>query len=117
MNKYGAKKTVVDGITFDSKREAERWLELKLLLRAGEISNLERQKKFVLIPAFTKEILYPISKIKKFRECSYIADFVYVDNQTGQTVVEDAKGYKTEIYKLKKKWFEYLYEDLTIIET
>lgn len=85
----------MNGITFDSKREAERWQELQLLLRAGAITDLRRQVK------------YELSATKKIggvtvRGCSYIADFVY--RQNGRLVVEDAKGYKTAEYKIKRKW-------------
>jgi len=89
-NKYHATRTVVDGITFDSKREAARYAELKLMQRAGLISDLRRQVKYELIPKQQGE-----------RAVSYIADFVYSEN--GQTVVEDVKGVRTPVYKIKKK--------------
>ncbi|NLB89990.1 MAG: DUF1064 domain-containing protein [Clostridiales bacterium] len=89
-NKYNNKKTVVDGIVFDSKREAKRWQELKVLERAGEITDLERQVKFELIP-----------KQKGERSCSYTADFVYIEQ--GERVVEDSKGHKTRDYVIKRK--------------
>ena len=84
--KYGAKKTTLDGITFDSRKEALRYRELMLLQRAGKISRFELQKKYVLIPA------QRINGKVVERECSYIADFVYQEN--GKTVVEDVKGYR-----------------------
>ena len=90
MSKYGAVKTIIDGIQFDSKREAQRYSELKLLERAGVIQNLRLQVKFELIPKQQGE-----------RACTYIADFVYEEN--GQTVVEDAKGMKTKDYIIKRK--------------
>ena len=93
--KYGNVRTTVDGITFDSKHEANRWCELKLLEKAGEISDLRRQVKFELIPAS-----YENGKLLA-RSISYIADFVY--RQNGLNVIEDAKGCKTEVYKIKKK--------------
>ena len=89
-NKYHATRTVVDGITFDSKREAARYTELKLMQRAGLISDLRRQVKFELIPKQQGE-----------RAVSYIADFVY--SEDGQTVVEDVKGVRTPVYRIKKK--------------
>lgn len=106
-SKYGANKAVVDGITFDSRREARRYSELKLLERAGEISDLELQVKFVLIPAQKEPDRIGarggIIKGKTIeRECCYIADFVYKD-KSGVQVVEDAKGMKTEVYKIKRK--------------
>jgi hypothetical protein len=91
MNKYGNKRVVVDGIRFDSKREAARWQELKLLERAGEIKGLERQVEYELIPKQPGE-----------RAVKYIADFRYIDHD-GKTVVEDTKGVKTPVYILKRK--------------
>ena len=126
--KYGNKKVELNGIIYDSKKEANRHQELLMLERAGEISDLERQKKFVLIPAqyeFTAQEKFshsdlPITfvtdiakfdfvksafkKVKKKcieRECAYIADFVYKEN--GKTVVEDTKGFRTKDYILKRK--------------
>lgn len=93
----GTQKTVVDGIKFDSKREAKRWSELQLLERAGEISNLQRQVPF---PLFGRDD--PI-QTPTGRQMRYIADFVYTDNRlSGATVVEDAKGWATDVYKIKK---------------
>lgn len=102
MNKYRNKKTTVDGITFDSAKEAERWFELKLLERAGKISELERQKKFELQPAF-------YYKGKKQRPIYYICDFYYKEN--GAYIIEDVKSPITknnQVYKLKKKRMLYL---------
>lgn len=93
--KYHNKKIVTMDGKFDSKREYERWCELKLLKRAGEISDLRRQVKFILIPAQKID-----GKVVE-RECAYIADFVYV--RDGKTVVEDAKGFKTKDYIIKRK--------------
>lgn len=96
MNKYGNQKVVLDGMTFDSKREANRWCELKLLERAGEISNLVRQMPITLLPAQRNEKGKVIE-----RPIKYIADFMY--EQNGQTVIEDAKGVRTKEYILKRK--------------
>lgn len=93
--KYHAKKTELDGITFDSKKEANRYAELKLLERSGAIHNLQRQVRYELIPAQKKD-----GKTVE-RACHYIADFVYEEN--GKTVVEDVKGYRTKEYVLKRK--------------
>lgn len=93
--KYHAKKTELDGITFDSRKEAQRYAELKLLERSGAIHNLRRQVKYELIPAQKKD-----GKTIE-RACHYIADFVYEEN--GKTVVEDVKGYRTKEYVLKRK--------------
>lgn len=109
MSKYGSKKTVIDGITFDSKREADRYYELKLLEIAGKIKDLKLQHQFVLQPPFKKNG-------KTIRAITYIADFTYFDLEKMKNVVEDVKGYKTDVYSLKKKMFEYKYPDLTIVE-
>ena len=93
--KYGNLRTEVDGITFDSRKEAHRYSELKLLERAHVITNLERQVTFVLIPKQVRE------GVVVERACTYKADFVYTAN--GQKVVEDVKGVKTKEYRIKKK--------------
>ena len=97
-SKYGNTKTTLNGVEFDSHKEAQRYAQLRLLERAGKISNLRRQVKYVLIPAQRDEK----GKLLE-RECSYVADFVYFDLSLGREVVEDAKGYRTDTYKLKKK--------------
>lgn len=94
-NKYHAKKCEVGGEVYDSKKEARRHQELKLLERAGEIQNLRRQVKYILIHSQRID-----GKVVE-RECSYKADFVYEEN--GETVVEDVKGFRTADYKLKRK--------------
>ena len=99
-NKYGNKKIVMDGEKFDSLKEAGRYQELKLLERTGKIERLERQVSFVLIPTIKDDKGKVIEK-----KCSYIADFTYwKDIGIGKIlVVEDVKGKKTEVYKIKKK--------------
>lgn len=94
-SKFGAKKVVVDGRKFDSKHEARRYTELKLLQRAGKISDLRCQVPFLLIPS-----QYENGRCIE-RECKYIADFTYREN--GELVVEDAKGMKTDVYRIKRK--------------
>lgn len=115
-NKYKNTKVVVDGITFDSKKEAARYKELKLLEAAGEIFNLERQVKFVLIPTQRETDFVGVrGGIKKGKviekECSYLADFVYI--RDGEVIVEDVKGYKNgsayNIFKIKRKLMLYFY--------
>lgn len=106
-SKYNNKKVEFEGMSFDSKKEAQRFLELKLLERAGEISDLERQVKFVLIPAQREpDTIGARGGIKKGklleREAAYIADFVYTDRE-GRKIVEDTKGVKTPEYILKRK--------------
>ena len=86
--KYGNKKTIIDGIKFDSKREAQRYGALQLMLKAGVISNLRLQ------------VPYQIT-VNGMKVCKYVADFVYEDK--GVEIVEDVKGMKTPIYNLKKK--------------
>ena len=108
-SKYHAKKTTVDGITFDSAREAKRWQELKLLERAGAIRDLRRQVRYELIPAFDVDG-------KHYRPATYIADFVYTDAKTGKEIVEDVKGVRTPIYRLKAKLFAAKY-GVSILET
>lgn len=92
-----------DGIVFDSKKECLRYRELKLLSRAGEIKELQRQ------------VHYPC-EVKGHHITTYRADFRYFDSSTGNTVVEDVKGVRTPEYKLKKKLVEALYR-IEIIET
>ncbi|MBQ9009309.1 MAG: DUF1064 domain-containing protein [Clostridia bacterium] len=87
MAKYGNRKVTVDGIRFDSKKEAARWRELLVLKRAGLISDLERQVKYELIPVQRVD-----GKCVE-RAVNYIADFVYRD-ENGDLVVEDVKGYR-----------------------
>lgn len=87
-NKLNAVKTTLDGIEFASKDEAKRYAELKMLQAAGEISDLQMQVKYVLIPSQKDDKGKVIEK-----ECSYIADFVYFDNWQNKTIVEDVKGY------------------------
>lgn len=113
-NKYHNEKVEIDGFMFDSKKEARRYRELKLLESSGMISDLKRQVKYVLIPAQrepeTKGKRGGIKKGKLIeRECSYTADFVYRDNETGMQVVEDTKGVRTTEYKLKRKMMLYFY--------
>lgn len=105
--KYHSQKTEVDNITFDSKKEAKRYTELKLLQRAGIISNLKLQPRYELQPSFKKHD-------KTYRKIEYVGDFEYQMN--GETIVEDVKGFKTEAYKLKKKLFEFKYRDKEIKE-
>lgn len=93
--KYNAKKTVIDGIKFDSKKEAQRYVYLKDLEEKGEITNLQRQVKFEIQPSFKHNG-------KTIRAINYFADFVYA-SKDGIIIVEDSKGFKTPEYLLKKK--------------
>jgi len=116
--KYGNRKVVIDGITFDSEREAHRYTELKLLEKAGKITGLQLQREFELIPAqreFTdkkytkgpnKGKVKPGKVIE--RKCSYVADFVYWDLENNCMVVEDTKGMRTTEYIIKRKLMLYM---------
>ena len=100
MRKYHNQPVVVNGIKFDSRREARRYQELQLLLRAGEITQLQLQKKYTLIPAQKK----PSGGIE--RAVTYTADFVY-RNKAGKEIVEDAKGVRTQQYIIRRKLMLY----------
>ena len=114
-NKYYAKKTTVNGIEFDSRKEAYRYQELLLLQRAGAIQDLQLQVKYVLIPAQyetyakwgkTGKRLKDGKRLVE-RECSYVADFVYTLD--GKLVVEDTKGFRTKDYAIKRKLMLYVH--------
>lgn len=107
MNKYRNQKTTVDNIVFDSKKEAARYEDLKLMVKSRDISDLELQPKFPVV-------------INGKKICTYIADFRYSEPITAiwaneawtagqRIVVEDAKGIKTPVYRLKKKLVEAIY--------
>lgn len=107
-SKYHSKKITIGDETFDSSEEYRRFCELKLLQRAGKITDLQRQVKYVLIPTQRE----PDTSGKRGgvkqgkiieKECSYVADFVYRDLATNRTVVEDTKGFKTKEYIIKRK--------------
>lgn len=102
MSKYAAKKTTVHGITFDSKAESRRYLELLMLQRAGQIKSIELQPKFEIIPAYK----HPVTG-KRVRATHYIADFK-VEWADGNVTVEDVKSQPTmtPLYRLKKKLVE-----------
>ncbi len=105
MSKYNNKKVQVDMRVFDSVLEAKRYRQLALLERVKAIKNLQLQVPFLLQEGFRKNG-------KTYRKIEYIADFVYEEN--GKTVVEDTKGVKTEVFKIKQKLFEYKYPNLSI---
>lgn len=90
LNKYNNTKTVIDDIEFDSKKEANRYKQLKLLLKVGAIGLLRMQVPYELNPGGTHSL-------------KYIADFVYMDSTTGEEVVEDAKGARTAVYLKKRR--------------
>ena len=104
FHKYKAKRTEVDGIKFDSKSEAKRYQELKLLERSGQIQNLSLQPRFTLQEGFLN-----VDTLDKERKIEYVADFMYTENN--ETIVEDVKGMKTADYKIKRKLFLFKYQN------
>lgn len=98
-NKYHAKKVC----GYDSKKEYYRAQQLKLWLKAGLISDLREQVPFLLIPSQTNGEGITEKSVR------YIADFVYIDNNTGQTIVEDTKGFRTKEYIIKRKLMLYIH--------
>jgi len=108
QSKYHNQKTVVDGITFDSKKEADRYCELKLLKQAGEIKDFELQPVFILVEAqeFNGQIIKPLT---------YRADFKII-YPNGSVIVEDVKGYRTQVYKNKVKMLLAKYPDIDFKE-
>ena len=102
-NKYGAKKSKADGVIFDSRKERDRYLELKLLEEHGYIKDLKLQPRYVIHDAYVR------CDGKKIRQIVYIADFEYLDIENGELITEDVKGVKTAVYRLKKKMFEKRY--------
>lgn len=113
--KYKNQKATVDGVFFDSKKEARRYAELKMLQKAGEIQNLELQKPFELIPAQYESYARYGKNGKRLKDgkrcveksCVYKADFVYAEN--GKLVVEDTKGMRTKDYIIKRKLMLYVH--------
>lgn len=98
-SKYRNHKTMVDGFTFDSKREAMRWLDLRSMHKAGAILDLQRQVRFEIVIGGTLV-------------CAYVADFAYWEKQHfggWEWIVEDAKGLKTDVYKVKRKLMRAVY--------
>lgn len=110
QSKFHNRKTIYKGVVYDSKKEAKRAYELEMLQRAGFIHNLERQRSFELQQSF---------KIRgtTIRPITYIADFYYYDDTKQSWVAEDTKGFRTDVYKLKKKLFLYKYPDILFIES
>lgn len=100
MNKYRNRKVMLDGMVFDSQKEARRWTRLKIFERAGGITGLRRQVAFDLIPS-QKGV------IRTERPVKYVADFVYFD-RSGCMIVEDVKGVKTRDYVIKRKLMKYV---------
>lgn len=108
MSKYGARKTVVDNIKFDSAAEAKYYNQLKLRKRIRDITDFELQPVFVLLDPFRKNG-------KFFRGIKYIADFKII-HLDGSVEIVDVKGVRTDVYRMKRMLFEQRYPDLTITE-
>ena len=108
---YNIKTRTSDGLVFDSTKEARRWEQLLMLQKAGKIASLQRQVKYELLPAQYETYERFSKKGKKLkdghrlveRKVEYVADFTYTDTETGQNVVEDAKGMRTKDYVIKRK--------------
>ena len=115
MGKYGNENVEYEGMRFDSKRELKRWTELLLLQEAGAIRDLKRQVKFELVPTQYESYERKSKKGKLLKpgvyaaekSVNYYADFTYY-TQDGEYVVEDAKGYRTQAYIIKRKLMLYL---------
>lgn len=108
-SKYHNKKIIYNGIKFDSIKEKDRYIMLKWLEKDGRIKELELQKPFELQETFKKNG-------KTYRSIKYIADFYYYDVIDEKYIVEDTKGYRTEVYKIKKKLFEFKYKGIELKE-
>jgi hypothetical protein len=107
-SKYHNIRTVVDGISFMSKKEAQRYCELKIALAGGVIVDLELQPVFELQESFIDK------DNKKIRSIIYRADFRFIETETNLTIIEDTKGYFTEIFKIKEKLFKKKYPKLIL---
>lgn len=118
--KFGAKRTTVGGLTFDSKREAARYVVLEMRLKAGDLRRLRVQPRYALCPlvidgADVRNLNKGTPSGRRMPVCEYVADFEYEESDRGHggvtwtLVVEDVKGARTDIYKLKKRWFEAQY--------
>ena len=101
-NKYHNKKVFYGDILFDSQKECNYFYKLKLMEQVGMIKELKRQVPFELIPSYKRNG-------KTIRKMQYIADFTYITTEDNKLHIVDTKGYRTEVYKLKKKLFEYKY--------
>ena len=107
--KYNARKTTLDGIMFDSKAEADRYADLKLLVKGREITNLQLQPSFILQDSFTRDG-------KKVRPIEYRGDFAYYEKGGSRLIVEDVKGTRTREYLLKKKLLLFHYPEIDFRE-
>lgn len=108
-SKYHAKKVEIGGVVYDSKKEARRAETLIMQEKYGIIHNLRTQVPFILQDKFVN------NKGEVIKEIKYVADFVY--EQNGKKYVEDTKGFRTDVYKIKKKLFEHKYPEYTFVES
>lgn len=119
-SKFGAKSVTVDGLRFDSKREASRYAVLKVRMQAGDIRRLRCQPRYALCPLIiehgdVRDINTGSNSPRRCPVSEYVADFEYEESDRGyggiswRLVIEDTKGVRTDIYKLKKRWFETQY--------
>ena len=110
MNKYNARRTKIDGITFDSLAESRRYGELKLMQASGDIGDLKVHPRFVVWQGYDK-------RTGKVEKITYIGDFEYYElwsKVVGAHVVEDVKGVETDVFKIKAKLFRCQYPDLEL---
>jgi hypothetical protein len=114
-NKYGAKKTMVDGIVFDSAKEAKRYSELKVLESAREISHLELQPKFYLFGS-SSQVLIKSDRYPNGRRATWRGDFAYFCSKRNKRICEDVKGVRTDLFILKKAIVVACYPGLEIVE-
>jgi ribosomal protein S3AE len=114
-NKYSAKKVIIDNIKFDSKAEARKYNELKLLLRAGKIKTLELQPKFKILDSNTYRCNFTKTNKTKISDLYYTPDFAYI-TRVGAYVVVEVKGVKTEAYQIRKKMFLNLMKEFEVSE-
>ncbi len=108
-HKYNARKITLYGYTFDSQDEGNRYLQLRSMQEAGEISDLELQPRFVLVDGGVDW------RGRKVNPIRYVADFQYTEN--GRTVVEDVKGYETPVFRIKEKLFLLRYPNIVFRKT
>lgn len=108
-SKYHNHKVEIAGQKFDSKKESRDWLKLKSMEDSGVIKSLRCQVPFELQPKYTTR------DGRKIRAITYVADFVY--ERDGSTYVQDSKGARTDVYKMKRKMFEYKYPEYIFIES
>lgn len=110
-NKYHAQRTELDGITFASRKEADRYAILKILEKGNLVKDLELQKRFLIVPSIANNYG------QKEKAAYYVADFYYYDVEKGHYVAEDVKGMRTPLYKLKRKMMIFNYPHIEFRET